>query len=165
MFNWWELSWIVHSHQLYPIVAFPLKCHQGAGDAQVDLNKMHQKNTKTGTKREIQMCPIWAASMPVAFWADIASCTRCWPATSAAEHSESLANGCRRYIQLIISRKFATCLAKQLPLNKVDPKWSKVYQLAELWPALADQRRGLLLFSIILRVATYQTYLNDLKDL
>ena len=92
-------------------------------------------------------------------------CWPWWPATSAAEHSESLANGCRRYIQLIISRKFATCLAKQLPLNKVGPKWSKVYQLAELWPALADQRRCLLLFSIVLRVATYQTYLNDLKHL
>ena len=26
--------------------------------SQVDLNKMHQKNTKTGTKREIRMCPI-----------------------------------------------------------------------------------------------------------
>lgn len=25
---------------------------------EVDLNKMHQKNTKTGTKREIRMCPI-----------------------------------------------------------------------------------------------------------
>ena len=135
MFNWWELSWIVHSHQLYPIVAFPLKCHQGAGDAQVDLNKMHQKNTKTGTKREIRMCPIWAASMPVAFWADIASCTRCWPATSAAEHSESLGKWMQKVHSAHNQQKICNMSGKTAAAEQ---SWPKVIQSVPASWALAS---------------------------